>query len=357
MKELNVKKLTFFAVFSAVVLLLAVVVYDGIKQDDALSFSGYAMGSRVTGTLYSDKDKSTADEIISVIQKEEEDYISKYKETSEIFRLNSTGYMKLSEHTADITEKALCIAADSGGAFDITVGNLSALWNFDNYTQSIPDEEAVRKALQTCDYSKVVHTDDSITLGDGQQIDLGAAGKGIACDDALAVLENSQVDSAIISVGGTVLTYGKNPDADFWTVGIRSPEKDDTSVFMKLKIEGTAFISTSGSYEKYFEKDGRIFHHILSTETGYPVENGLVSVTIVADSGLVADALSTACFALGIEKSYSLLEKYNADAVFVSADGKVYITRNYFDKYEVADGYECYVYEEESEEYTFVATK
>ncbi|MBQ8208988.1 MAG: FAD:protein FMN transferase [Clostridia bacterium] len=351
MKKSSVKKLTFFAVLSAVVLLLAVVVYDGVKKDASLEFTGYVMGSQVTGTFYGNNDDGIADEIISVMKKEEDEYISKYKESSEIYSLNKNGSAQFSEHTAQLISKSLAIAKDSGGAFDITVGALSALWNFDNYTQSVPDEALIADALQTCDYEQIKINGDVFTLGDGQQLDLGAVGKGVACDDALKVLENSEVDSAVISVGGTVLTYGENPDTDFWTVGIRSPEKDDSSVFMKLKISGTAFVSTSGSYEKYFERDGRLYHHILSTKTGYPVENGLISVTIIADSGLVADALSTACFALGPDKSYSLLEKYNADAVFVCGDGRVYITENYSDKYEAADGYECYIYEE-SEEYT-----
>lgn len=357
MSKWSVKKLTFFAVLSAVVLLLAIVIYDGVKNSNNTSFTAYVMGSQMTGNLYGTNDDSVGTEIISAVQKEEDEYISKYKETSEIYKLNTNGNTELSEHTAEIISKSLTVAEDSGGAFDITVGALSELWNFDNYTQSIPDEKSIFNALQTCNYEKVVVSERKVTLGEGQQIDLGAVGKGIACDDAFVVLENSKVSSAVISVGGTVLTYGENPDGDYWTVGIRSPEKDDSSVFMKLKIDGTSFVSTSGSYEKYFEKDGKIYHHILSTKTGYPVENGLISVTIIADSGLVADALSTACFALGIEKSYSLLEKYNADAVFVCDDARVYITENYFDKYEITDGYECYAYEEEFEEYTSVSSK
>lgn len=354
MKKISVKKLTFFAVSAAVVLLLTVVIYDAVKKDVALSFTGYVMGSQVTGTLYGENDNQLADEILSVMKKEEDTYISKYKETSEIYKLNKNGNAELSEHTAGIIGKCHDIAKDSNGAFDITVGALSALWNFDNYAQSVPDAQLIAKALQTCDYEQIALNANRITLGDGQQIEPGAVGKGIACDDALTVLENSNIEGAVVSVGGTVLTYGKNPDAEYWTVGIRSPEKDDTSVFLKLKIEGTAFISTSGSYEKYFEKDGRLYHHILSTETGYPVQNGLISVTVIADNGLTADALSTACFALGLDKSYSLLEKYNADAVFVDSNGRVYITENYSDRYEISEGYECYIYEGKTEEYTSV---
>ncbi len=351
MSKTSVKKLTYFLLILAVILLLIVVIIDGLKQSESISFTGYGMGSQISGTIYGTNDKALGEKVVSVIKEEEALNLSKYKETSEIYKLNSDGSLELSDSTAEIISNALEISKDSDGAFDITVGRLSSLWNFDNYTQSIPDENAINEALLSCDYSRITKNGNRFTLGGGQQIDLGAVGKGVACDDALEVLEAEGVDAAVLSVGGTILTYGENPEGDYWTVGIRSPEKDKTDVFMKLKIKGTAVVSTSGSYEKYFEKDGKLYHHILSTETGYPSENSLVSVTIIANSGLVADALSTACFVLGMEKSCALLEKYNADAVFVDSENNVYITENYFDKYEVNDGFRCYAYEE-CEEYT-----
>lgn len=357
MKKLSEKKLIVTVSAVAAVLLIAAVIFDGLHSENSVEYTGYAMGSAVSVTLYGADDTRAAQDIVSSIEEEENSYISKYKESSEVYKLNKNGGAVLSSHTADIINKALGICKDSGGAFDITVGALSELWNFDNYTQNVPDEDDIADALLTCGFEQITNNGDTFTLGDSQKLDFGAVGKGIACDDALAVLQKSDIAGAVVSVGGTILTYGKNSDKEFWTVGIRSPEKGDSSVFMKLKINGTSFISTSGSYEKYFEKDGKIYHHILSTETGYPVENELKSVTVIADSGLVADGLSTACFSLGLDASLPILEKYNADAIFVDSENRVYITENYFDDdlYEVIDGYECYGYEGKYEEYTAVS--
>ncbi len=350
MKKVLNKKIAAVIVVVAAAVLIAVVICDGVGEIKDVSFSGYVMGSQITGSIYGASDSSVGEAVVSVIEKEENEYISKYKETSEIYKLNESGSGVLSEHTVKIIEQSLKLAEKSDGAFDVTVGALSQLWNFDNYTQTVPQTTEIQNALFTCDYEQIIIDESKVTLAEGQKIDLGAVGKGIACDDALEVLKKNDVTGAVISVGGTVLTYGENPDAEHWTVGIRSPEKDDSAVFMKLKIEGTAFVSTSGSYEKYFEKDGKLYHHILSTETGYPVENGLISVTVIADSGLCADALSTACFALGIENSLPLLEEYNADAVFVDSENRVYVTGNYIDKYEISDGYE-----DKYEEYSAVS--
>ena len=127
------------------------------------------------------------------------------------------------------------------------------------------------------------------------------------------------------------MTYSSSDDEKGWTVGIRTPDAGDSSAFMKIHLADTRFVSTSGNYEKYFEYNGRIFHHILDTETGYPAENELKSVTIVARNGLVSDALSTACYVLGREKSGALLEKYDADAIFVDKNNNVYVTEGISD--------------------------
>ena len=163
---------------------------------------------------------------------------------------------------------------------------------------------------------------------------MGALGKGIACDTAKDVLSASGIKRALISVGGTVLTYSDGNDYywhDGWGVAVRTPETNNSSPLLRIHLTETKVISTSGDYEKYFEKDGVRYHHILNPETGYPAGSGLKSVTVVADSGLVADGLSTACFVLGIEKSRPLLEKYNAGAVFVDSENNVYITDGIYD--------------------------
>lgn len=327
------KKLTAVIVVFAVVILGVIVGID-MKSNNTKSVSqtGFAMGSVVSVTVYGTDDGSVINEILDALSKEETDYLSRYKETSEIHRLNESGSLTLSEHTADIIREAVEISRKSDGAFDITVGALSSLWNFDSDTHIIPDENAINSTLANCGWEKIVIDGNRVTLPEGQQLDLGAMGKGIGCDIALGILKNHpEVTGAVVSVGGTVLTYGENPEGKEWSVGIRTPEKDDTSVFMTVKVEGTKFISTSGNYEKCFEKDGVLYHHILSPETGYPVSNSLKSVTVIADSGITADALSTACYVKGLSGSLYLLTQYGADAICIDNDYEVYATRQDYD--------------------------
>lgn len=328
MKKPISKRITAVIIAFAIIILGVIVVID-IKNNNTKSVSqtGFAMGSIISATVYGTDDDSVINEIFDTLGEEEAKYLSRYKETSEIYKLNQSGSLTLSEHTTDIIRKAAQISKKSGGAFDITIGGLSFLWNFDDDTHIIPDESAINNALANCGWEKISIDGNEVTLAQGQQLDLGAMGKGFGCDIALKILENHpEVTGAVVSVGGTVLTYGENPSGKEWTVGIRTPEKDDTSVFMTVKVEGTKFISTSGNYEKCFEKDGALYHHILSPETGYPVNNSLKSVTVITDSGLVADALSTACYVKGVADSNYLLTEYGADAIYIDNGYEVYIT-------------------------------
>ena len=325
MKNGNSKKITAFLLAAALTVLAVIVITDLKKsQTPSVQSTGFAMGSVISVTLYGTEEDSAAQEIFDAISEEETKYISRYKETSEIYKLNENGSLTLSDHTAEILNKALEISANSGGAFDITVGALSSLWNFDDGTETVPDSADINDALETCGYEKITQNGNEFTLYKGQQLDLGAMGKGIGCDIALEILKkHTEVTGAVVSVGGTILTYGENPDSDCWTVGIRTPEKDDTSVYMSVKVKGTNFISTSGNYEKCFEKDGVLYHHILSPETGSPANSGLKSVTVIADSGLEADALSTACFVLGAENSQQTADTYGIETIFTDSKSAV----------------------------------
>ena len=170
-----------------------------------------------------------------------------------------------------------------------------------------------------------------VYIPDGAKLNLGSAGKGIALDEAVKRIDeiNSQggkITGAVISVGGSVATYGLPKKGKSWNVGIRDPYKTENDYFAVLSLTD-AFISTSGDYEKKFTaEDGKTYFHILDLTTGYPVQTELTSVTIKAPTGLLSDALSTLCFILGKEESLPILEKYNADAVFVYKDKTVFAT-------------------------------
>ncbi len=313
------KKKKILCIVLSVVLLAAAVtgfaVYYFFKKDFNLEQkSGLSMGSVVTVKLFGDDTFKKLDVTKNGIDNLEK-IISRKLETSAVSLLNKNGTVQ-NAVCAEIIEKCRKISELSGGAFDLTIGPLSSLWNFDEDVQKVPDKDEIQKALALVDYRKVQTDSKSVFLAKGQSVDLGAVGKGAACDAAKTYLEKSGVKGAVVSVGGSILAFGKrNKAGDKWRVAVRHPRKENAYIGVINLSEG--FVSTSGDYEKYFEKDGIRYHHILNANTGYPADSGLSSVTVVCGSGLLSDALSTACFILGEEKSKALLDEYSACAVFV----------------------------------------
>ena len=239
------------------------------------------------------------------------------------------------------------MSEDSQGALDITIGETVQLWNIDEYAAQsdsaeggsaqggsaedgmsfrVPDRADIEATLSRCGYRKVRLEEGRIYLPEGMSLDLGAVGKGVACDKVLEYLkEQTSVQGAVISIGGSILTYGQKPDGSAWRVGIIDPR--DTSSYMgSLVLEDEWCVSTSGDYERYVEKDGVRYHHIIDPSTGYPADAGLISVTVLSKDGCLSDALSTACFVLGAEKATALLEEYDAYGVLVEKDGNVILT-------------------------------
>jgi thiamine biosynthesis lipoprotein len=175
----------------------------------------------------------------------------------------------------------------------------------------------------------------------GLSIDLGAVGKGVAADEVCKYLNQQNADStsgihvqgAVVSIGGTVLVYGKKSGNQVWQVGIRNPRGSQDSSIGYLSLKETTVVSTSGDYEQYFEEDGVRYHHIFDPSTGYPADSGLMSVTVVCEQGIYSDGLSTACFILGYEDSLPLLKQYDAEAVFITTDYDVIVTDGLTDSF------------------------
>jgi len=164
------------------------------------------------------------------------------------------------------------------------------------------------------------------------QLDLGAVGKGIACDEVKMFLEKQDnVKGAIISVGGSVLTYGEKDDGTEWKIGIQHPREQGESI-ATLKLPGSLVVSTSGDYERYVETNGVRYHHILDPKTGKPADSGVISVTIISESGILSDALSTACFVLGKDAGLNLAQAFDAEAFIVDSDMQISMTEG-MDKY------------------------
>lgn len=320
------------AVIVAIVLaaLAAFVVYDA-TLNKTVSESFFAMNTLVSAEVTGISAKEDCTEIKKIVSLLDTETLSRTAEGSEIFSLNKNGGGEIGEKTAEYFSLLTDVCEKSGGAFDFTLGGVSDLWKFGSNSE-IPNENALADALSHSGYKKVFLDGNTVSVSDSLVIDFGAAGKGIALDEIKNHLEASKAKRAVVAVGGSVLLYG---EGDF-TVGIRNPEGNSGSYLAKLKTDAGC-VSTSGSYEQSFEENGRIYHHILDPKTGYPADNEVLSVTIVSDSGLLSDALSTACFVLGVEKGFELAEEYGARAVFVTKDKKIIARNNIEDIIEITN--------------------
>ncbi len=323
------KKMTVIFAVSAALLIVFAIVSDVVFSKKEIEKTGFAMGAVISQKITGRNAEKTADEIISLI-KERENAISWRIENSEIALLNKNQKAEISDETISVLTELLDVCRKSGGAVDLTIGNLTGLWNIGSENFIVPEKEEISEKLDAVSWEKVEIKDNTVTLGKNQKIDLGFAGKGLACDDAKKVLDANKISKAIINVGGSLCLYGK----DDFTVGLRNP-LGDVSDYMAVITINEGFVSTSGNYERVSEYGGKKYHHILSTETGYPVENDLLSVTVVCQSGLLSDALSTACYCLGYEKSLELLDEYDAEAVFIFNSETVKVTEGLKDKIEI----------------------
>ncbi|MCD7868946.1 MAG: FAD:protein FMN transferase [Clostridiales bacterium] len=290
----------------------------------------FAMDTVVSETLYTSGEDITG-EIGTLLRETEESLLSWTNEDSEISLINAQSGQPIeisSELTGYLTE-ILEMSRKSDGAIDPTIGNLIRLWDIGGEDQRIPDEEEILAVLADIGYGNVELSGNTVTIKEGCSLDLGAFGKGIGCDRILEYMEDQEeVTGLLVNLGGSsVLTWGNKPDGSLWQIAITDPREEEDGDYLGIvSLDGTEFLSTSGDYEKYFIEDGIRYHHILDPDTGYPAQNGITAVTVVCDSGLAADGLSTACFVLGVEAGTALLEEYGADALFVDEEFNVYLT-------------------------------
>ncbi|WP_243122887.1 FAD:protein FMN transferase [Haloimpatiens lingqiaonensis] len=301
----------------------------------------YAMGTVVSLKVYGEKAEENIEEAIKLLGNIEEK-MSVNKENSEVNRLNSSAgnkSEKVSKETYYVIKKAIEYSKLSEGAFDITVEPLVKLWGIGTDKARIPSKEEIEKAKELINYKNIeINEDGQIYLKkSGMKIDLGAIAKGYGADEIKSMLIKNGVKSAFINIGGNVNLLGSKTDGSPWKIGVQNPLKDKGEYLGILTTEDKSIV-TSGNYERYFEKDGKRYHHIFDVKTGYPADKGLISTTIVSDKSIDGDALSTTTYVLGLEKAIKLVESQKGvDAIFVTKDKKIYVTSGVKDKFKLTD--------------------
>ncbi len=301
-----------------------------------------AMGTVVQEALYvmdAEAGQEILQEILHNLEVLEQKSLSWRVAGSEVAEMNAKAGKKdgavLSEDLQADLRQIWEVSQKSNGALDVTVGQVTQLWDLDTWTAADkevqqgfqePDAAVLETMLIHTGYEKVVLDGDRVYLPAGMSLDLGAVGKGIACDRIGDYLDTQEeITGAVISVGGSILTYGNKPDGSNWSVAIMHP-REEGAYLGTLSVQGEWYVSTSGDYERYVEKDGVRYHHIMNPATGYPADSGVCSVTILSDSGLLSDALSTACFVLGVEEGLKLAEEFGVEALFVTEELEIFGT-------------------------------
>lgn len=325
----------FFLIF--IVLILAVFsLFYARRQPDSqtepVTATAFKLNTVVTITLYDSEDQELLDQAMELCDHYEKIF-SRTLPESELYRLNAgtlpqeDGAFIISDTLAELISEGLRYSELSGGAFDISIGPVSSLWDFTSGSSVIPDEDDVKDALKLVDYRQVFLDGNRIRFGmEGMQLDLGAIAKGYIADRIKEFLVSEGVKSAILDLGGNILCIGERPDDTPFRIGIQRPFAQRSETVSIAQIDDKSVVS-SGIYERYFEKNGILYHHILNPRTGFPYENDLVSVTIISDRSADGDGLSTSCFALGLEQGMELINSLpDVYAAFITADGELHFS-------------------------------
>jgi len=294
---------------------------------------GYALNTYVKVTLYGSGSDEIAGRAVDMCS-EYERIFSRTDEDSMLYRLNNAGSLTRKEAADDKGFDELTALVRSGieygkltdGALDITIEPVSSLWKFGTDEAALPDAGQIAHALTKVDYSKVEVTDDTIELN-GCRLDLGATAKGYIAGKICDYLKKEGVTGAIVDLGGNISCIGTKADGTGFTVGIKKPFDEEGQMSLALDLSDMNIV-TSGVYERYFYDNDILYHHILNPETGYPCENGLLSVTVISADAAQCDALSTGCFVLGMDKAKDLVEGLDGVyAVFIDDNYDVYYTK------------------------------
>lgn len=261
-------------------------------------------------------------------------------EVSEIYALNHSGGqpVSVSDDTAAVVSFALEMAEETAGALEPTIYPVLTAWGFTTDEHRVPSQEEIDGLLASVDYRRVSVNGNTIQMEPGMMLDLGAVGKGYASDKVEELLRAEGVTSALLDLGGNIVMIGSRPDGSDWRLGLQSPFENDT---VGVLTASDCVVVTSGNYENFFTADnGTIYGHIIDPATGYPVNNDLASVTIVAKDGKLCDALSTSLFVMGTDGAIEYWREHPTfEMILITQDHQVLVTEGLEGQFTLEEGY------------------
>ena len=293
----------------------------------------FAMDTVMDITVYSVQDPEALLERCRDRAGELDGLFSVHSPSGDLGRLNLSGgnSVPVAPETLSVLKASAEICDLSGGAFNIATGSLTDLWGFETDDPSVPDAQAVQRLLPLPGAECLQFEEGSVALTGPACLNLGAIAKGYCADDLARMLKENGVTSALLSLGGNISAIGSKPDGSPWRIAVQDPS--DPKGYVGIVSVREKSVVTSGSYQRYFTENGKDYHHILDPETGFPAESGLLSVTVVSDSGMYADALSTCFFVLGIQDAVAMWRRLPDEIrpdgiIFVSDDHSVLTAGN-----------------------------
>lgn len=317
-------------------LIIVYIIYSAFfNQKQSYNKTFFYLGTVINVTLYQDQE-----EVFDAI----EDLIKKYdtmfdrnNPNSDVYKINH-GDFQVSDETLHLIEDAINYSHLTDGYFDITINPIVDLWGIGTENPRRPSDQDILDALSLVGYQSI---DLSSGTLNGRSLDLGGIAKGFITDQIKEILSSYHIDQALINLGGNVYAYGDSIVGGHWNVGIRNPYPNQNEAILKVMVSDTSVV-TSGIYERYFEVNDQVYHHIFNPFTGYPTDNNLVSLTVLSEHSIDGDALSTGLFALGLEKAFKLANELELEIIAITNSHKIYLSKtleksfeNFDDDYEI----------------------
>lgn len=327
-----IKLRRYVAVMMVAMLILIITTSCSIKQNESISKTELLLGTSCNIKIYGYKDEKIFVKVFNRIR-EIEDEMTINRAGSEIDEVNASAgihAVKVSEDTFYTVKKGLEYSNISKGRYDITVGPLVKVWGIGTDKAKVPSLDEISASKRYINYKDVIMDDIAKTImlkNKGMIIDLGGIAKGYAADEVAKVLKDNGVKHAIINLGGNVLTIDANPNGNLWRIGVQNPFSEERGESIGTIEVRDKTVTTAGIYERYFEYNGKKYHHILDIDTGFPVENELAGVTIITNSSTEGDGIDTAILLMGLEKGMEFVENQkDIEAIFVTKNKEIYLT-------------------------------
>lgn len=317
--------------------LIFITIFSSCSKDDSLvGETEFKFGTVCTISLPKGTDESIyngAFNILDLVSKE----ISRTDKTSSISILNLNKSNSFNKETYKLIKDSYEMSKQSDGLFNPSIGAAVSLWDIGGTNPRIPSDKEL-KAIDT-NYKDVKFDDENrlISIPNNMEIDLGADGKGYSADLIKNYLISKKIDRAIINLGGNILLIGSKKINQDWVIGLQDPNKEVGNSYILLSLSDTSVV-TSGTYERFFIKDGIKYHHILSPSTLYPADSDIISSSIISKDSTLCDMLSTTCFIMGSKRSLEFIKNYsNVSAVFLLKDGSIVFSENFDKDYQIVN--------------------